>query len=166
MDVSGTFTPGLEPGQPAPFFELANQYGESITLHQLLTHTDTGHSQRALLVVFYPYAFTNVCAGELAELQDNQAAFESAGVRVVAISVDSSFALKEFSYQHGYEFDLLSDFWPHGGVARQFGVLDQGLGISWRVSFLIDSTGVITHRFASPLDQPRNVNEYLEAVNL
>lgn len=166
MTIPGTFTPGLEPGQPAPFFELNNQFGEPVSLHQLLTHRETGNSLNGALVVFYPNAFTNVCSGELTALRDNMEAFEAAGVRVAAISVDSTFALKEFSHQHGYDFDLLSDFWPHGEVAKQFGILDVGLGISWRVSFLIGADGVIRERFEAPMDQPRNVGDYLAAANL
>lgn len=166
MNKPGIQSAGLEPGQPAPVFHINNQYGESLSLHSLFTHPLTGNSLDGALLVFYPYAFTNVCTGELKELQENLPHFEQAGIRVAAISMDSSFALKEFAHQHGFEFDLLSDFWPHGQVAKQFGVLDAGQGISWRVSFLIGSDGLIRERFVAELDQPRAMADYLAAINL
>ncbi|MFC0582728.1 redoxin domain-containing protein [Micrococcoides hystricis] len=166
MNYSGNDTPGLKPGQPAPVFHVNNQYGESVSLHTLFTHPYTGNSLDGLLLVFYPYAFTNVCTGELKELQEYLPQFEQAGIRVAAISMDSSYALKEFAHQHGFEFDLLSDFWPHGHVAKQYGVLDSGLGVSWRISFLIGSDGLIRERFAATMDQPRPMTDYLTAINL
>lgn len=166
MVTPGIQTAGLEPGYPAPVFHINNQYGESLSLHSLFTHPITGNSLNGVLLVFYPYAFTNVCTAELIELQANLEHFEQAGIRVAAISMDSPFALKEFSHQHNFEFDLLSDFWPHGHVAKQFGVLDSGQGVSWRVSFLIGSDGLIRERFVADMDQPRPMADYLAAINL
>ena len=105
-------------GQPAPDFELANQFGEPVRLSDF--------RGRNVVVVFYPFAFSGICTGELCEIRDNLAMFEYTDAAVLAVSVDSKFALRAYAEQEGYGFDLLADFWPHGAVAREFGVFDDG----------------------------------------
>ena len=71
-----------------------------------------------MVIVFYPFAFSGICTGELCEIRDNLAVFEYADAEVLAVSVDSKFALRAYAEQEGYGFSLLADFWPHGAVAR------------------------------------------------
>jgi peroxiredoxin (alkyl hydroperoxide reductase subunit C) len=100
-------------------------------------------------VVFYPLAFSGICTGELDQLRDDLAEF--ADVQVLAISVDSVYTLKAWSDQQGYDFPLLSDFWPHGKVAQDYGVFNDEAGLANRGTFLVDIDGVI--RFAE-MNQP------------
>jgi len=97
----------LRPGDPAPDFTLQDTHGTPVHLADL-------HGE-PVLIVFYPFAFSGICTGELCELRDNIEDFETAGVRLLAVSTDSVFTLKAWQQQEGFSFDLLSDFWPHGG---------------------------------------------------
>lgn len=132
----------IEVGDRAPDFTLKDQNNQEWTLSRF-------HGARNVLVVFYPFAFSRICAGELNQLRDDLAEFGD--VQVLAVSVDSVFTLKAWSDQQGYHFPLLSDFWPHGKVAQDYGVFNDKAGMANRGTFLVDADGVV--RFAE-LNQP------------
>ena len=94
-------------------------------------------------MIFYPLAFTGICTGELCSLRDDLGTFQNDDVQVLTISVDSPYAHKIFAEREGYDFPLLSDFWPHGAVAQAYGVFNEGGGMADRGTFLIDIDGVI-----------------------
>ena len=94
-------------GVPAPDFRLNDQHGQQVALSDF-----RGDAHVAL--VFFPFAFSGLCTGELCEIRDNLADFAGAGVQVVGISCDPMYSLRAFADAEGYEFPLLSDFWPHG----------------------------------------------------
>ena len=110
---------------------MQNQHGESITLSSY-----RGRSN--VVLVFYPFAFSRVCTGELCEIRDNLGDFESASAEVLAISCDHFFSLRAYAEQDGYTFSLLSDYWPHGEVSRAFGQFDEQVGCSARATMIID----------------------------
>ena len=93
-----------------------------------------------MLLVFYPFAFTRICTGELCQLRDELAAFADADVQVLAVSTDPSSASRRWR-AGGLEFPLLSDFWPHGAVAQAYGVFNEKAGMAIRGTFLIDAEG-------------------------
>jgi mycoredoxin-dependent peroxiredoxin len=132
----------LKVGDHAPNFTLKDQNNQEWTLSEL-------QGDRNVLVVFYPLAFSGICTGELDQLRDDLAEF--ANVQVLAVSVDSAYTLKAWSDQQGYDFPLLSDFWPHGKVAQDYGVFNDKAGLANRGTFLVDTDGVI--RFAE-MNQP------------
>jgi peroxiredoxin len=132
----------LAVGDHAPDFTLKDQNNQEWALSDF-------QGDRNVLVVFYPLAFSGICTGELDQLRDDLAEF--ADVQVLAISVDSVYTLKAWSDQQGYDFPLLSDFWPHGKVAQDYGVFNGVAGLANRGTFLVDIDGVI--RFAE-MNQP------------
>ena len=132
----------LAVGDQAPDFTLKDQNNQEWTLSEF-------QGDRNVLVVFYPLAFSGICTGELDQLRDDLAEF--AAVQVLAVSVDSAYTLKAWSDQQGYDFPLLSDFWPHGKVAQDYGVFNDKAGLANRGTFLVDVAGVI--RFAE-MNQP------------
>jgi mycoredoxin-dependent peroxiredoxin len=132
----------LEVGDQAPDFTLKDQNNQEWTLSEF-------QGDRNVLVVFYPLAFSGICTGELDQLRDDLAEF--AAVQVLAVSVDSAYTLKAWSDQQGYDFPLLSDFWPHGKVAQDYGVFNDKAGLANRGTFLVDTDGEI--RFAE-VNQP------------
>ncbi|MBO0812460.1 MAG: peroxiredoxin [Microlunatus sp.] len=146
----------VEIGSTAPDFALRNQHGEAVRLNEL--------RGAPAVLVFYPYAFTGVCSGELAALQQSLADFAAAGARVLAISTDTMYALRVFAEQLGLEFDLLSDFWPHGAVARSYGVFDEDLGCAIRGSFVLDADGRVTWSVRNAVTDARDIGEHLSAV--
>ena len=139
-------------GQQAPDFTLANQYGEPVRLSDF--------RRRNVVVVFYPFAFSGICTGELCEIRDNLSVFEYADAEVLAISVDSKYALRAYAEQEGYSFSLLADFWPHGAVAEQYGVFDRNSGMAGRGTFIIDGEGTIRYVVVNPRGQARDLAEY------
>ena len=143
-------------GGQAPDFELANQYGEPVRLSSFRGGN--------VVLVFYPFAFSGICTGELCEIRDNLALFEAADATVLAVSVDSKFSLRAYAAQEGYTFDLLADFWPHGGVARSYGVLDAESGMAQRGTFIIDAAGVIRYAVVNPRGQARDLQKYRAAL--
>jgi peroxiredoxin len=104
-----------EVGIEAPDFTLKNQDGEDVTLSSF-------RGDRNVLVVFYPFAFSKTCTGELSAIRDDLSSFQNSDVQILAVSTDPADALKGWSQAEGYDFPLLSDFWPHGEVAQAYGV--------------------------------------------
>lgn len=144
-------------GERAPAFALRNQHGQTITLDSRAGRT---------LLVFYPFAFSGICSSELADLRDHRARFDDAGVRIVGVSCDPMFALRVFDDRDGLGFDLLSDFWPHGGTARAYGCFDEDLGAALRSSFLIDADGAVRWSVAHGAGQRRDIELHLAALHL
>jgi peroxiredoxin len=148
--------PGPAVGEPAPDFELVNQFGEPVRL-------STFRGQNVVLV-FYPFAFSGICTGELCEIRDNLAVFEDARATVLAVSVDSKFSLRAYAEKEAYSFDLLADFWPHGAVASTYGVLDPESGMAKRGTFIIDADGIVRYVVVNPRGQARELSEYRDVL--
>jgi len=149
-----TTGPGV--GDLAPEFELSDTHGSPVRLSEL--------RGQAVMLVFVPAAFTGRCTGEVCELSENLTEFEDAGVRVLAITCDPTPAQRVWQESEGLRLELLSDFWPHGEVARAYGVFRDDAGVSLRASFLIDALGVIRERIVNPATQARPLSWYRSAL--
>jgi len=125
----------LSVGDAAPEFNLPDQDRQVVSLSDL--------RGTPVLLVFYPFAFSGICTGELCQLRDELATYTDAGVRVLGISCDPVYSLKAFKAQEGLDFPLLSDFWPHGAVAQAYGVFNERAGMAVRGTFLVDADGRI-----------------------
>jgi len=147
----------LEIGQNAPDFTLTDQHGQQLHLADLL-------SQVNVVLVFYPFAFTGVCTGELDALQREQQTFAEMDAEVLAVSCDSKFSLRVFAEREGLDFRLLSDFWPHGEVARAYGVLEENLGAALRGTFVIDRTGLVRWKVVNSIPEARDIQDYVKAL--
>ena len=145
-------------GDKAPNFTLTNQFGEEVTLSDF-------RGKKNVVIVFYPLSFSGICKGELCELRDNFSQFEVADVELLAISVDSKFVQKQFAEQEGYKFSVLSDFWPHGAVASDYGVFLSEAGISNRATFVINKDGDLVAKFVTAPGQARSLDEYQKALS-
>ncbi|MEV8632202.1 peroxiredoxin [Streptosporangium sp. NPDC051023] len=141
-----------EVGSPAPDFELKDQHGTPVKL--------SGYRGKKVVLIFYPLAFSSVCHGELCAIRDEFVAKAPGDVQVVTVSVDSMFTHRAWADQEGYTFPLLSDFWPHGQVARAYGVFDEEKGIATRGTFVIDAEGVVRWSVVNPIPQARDIAEY------
>ena len=144
-------------GDQAPDFELVNQFGETVKLSDF-------RGKKPVVLVFYPLSFSGICTGELCELRDNFAKFENENVELLAVSVDSKFVQKQFAEHEGYKFSVLADFWPHGAVAKQYGVFLEEAGISNRATFVIDKAGNLAAKFITAPGQARSLDEYDKAL--
>jgi peroxiredoxin len=148
----------LENDTQAPDFDLANQFGERVRLSDY-------RGVKAVALVFFPLAFSGVCTGELCALRDNLGMFTDHEVELLGISVDSKATLRAFAEQEGYDFPLLADFWPHGAVAKEYGVFLEEKGFANRATFVIDVKGVIRASFITAPGEPRSIEEYRAALD-
>lgn len=147
----------LENDTQAPDFELPNQFGELIRLSDF-------HGVKPVVLCFFPLAFSKVCTGELCALSENLTIFDDSEVELLAISVDSKHTLRAFAEEMGYSFNLLADFWPHGAVAKEYGVFLDDPGYANRATFLIDTAGIIRDSFITAPSQPRDIESYRDAL--
>ena len=147
----------LEVGEQAPDFELKDQHGTPVRLADF-------QGTKNVVLVFYPLAFSGVCTGELCTLRDDFPEVNRDDVELLTVSVDSTFVLRTWADRDHFEFSLLSDFWPHGQVAKLYGVFDEIKGVATRGTFIIDKTGVIRWKVVNPIPQARDVAEYQKAL--
>ena len=126
----------LSPGTVAPDFTLKDQNNQEVRLADF-------RGRKAVLLVFYPLAFTGTCQGELAEVAEYLAIYQSDEVQVLTVSVDSAYSHKVWASREGFRFPLLADFWPHGAVAQAYGVFNEAAGFANRGTFVIDRDGII-----------------------
>ncbi|WP_031507287.1 peroxiredoxin [Streptomyces megasporus] len=147
----------IEVGTKAPEFELRNQHGETVRLADF-------KGRKNVVLLFYPFAFTGVCTGELCALRDELPRFVNDDVQLLAVSCDSPFSLRVFADQEGLDYPLLSDFWPHGNVAREYGVFNEEKGCAVRGTFIIDKEGVVRWTVINAIPDARDLNEYAKAL--
>ena len=147
----------IEVGQEAPDFELKDQHGEPVRLSGF-------RGGKNVVLVFYPLAFSGVCSGELCALRDNFPEVSREDVEVLAVSIDSGFVLRTWADRDHFTFRLLSDFWPHGAVAKLYGVFDEEKGVATRGTFIIDKAGIVRWKVVNPIPQARDIAEYQKAL--
>ena len=147
----------IEVGASAPDFVLKNQNNQEVRLSDF-------RGRRNVLLVFYPLAFTGTCQGELCQVRDNLADFVNDDVQLLTVSVDSPYSHKVWADREGYEFPLLSDFWPHGAVAQAYGVFNVDRGFADRGTFLIDRDGVVRFAELNPPGEARDQNGWRKAL--
>ena len=148
----------IDAGTTAPGFTLKDQDGTEVSLADFA-------GDKAVALVFYPFTFTGVCEGELCQLQDDIAEYETAGVQVIAVSCDSRFSQKVWADAKGYTFPLLADHWPHGAVAQAYGVFNEAVGCANRATFLIGPDGTVVDAFTTDnLGTAREKDRYAEAL--
>ncbi|GGZ11442.1 peroxiredoxin [Streptomyces poonensis] len=148
----------IQVGEKAPEFELKDNHGATVKLSDY-------RGAKNVVLLFYPFAFTGVCTGELCELRDNLPTFVNEDTQLLAVSNDSIHTLRVFAEQEGLEYPLLSDFWPHGEISRAYGVFDEDKGCAVRGTFIIDKEGVVRWSVVNDLPNARDIDEYVKALD-
>jgi peroxiredoxin len=144
-------------GQAAPEFEVVNQHGEKISLASF-------KGKKNVVLLFYPFSFSGICTGELCELRDDLSAFQNENVELLAISCDHMYTQRAFADQEKYTFPVLTDFWPHGALAKAYGVFNEARGCAVRGSFVIDKAGIVRWQVINGLGDARNIADYKAAI--
>jgi peroxiredoxin len=148
----------VEIGDEAPDFELPDQHGTPVKLSSF-------RGSKNVVLVFYPLAFSPVCSGELCALREDFPEVSTRDdVELLTVSVDSLFAHRVWAEQENFQFSLLADFWPHGSVAKQYGVFDEARGLAVRGTFVIDKEGVVRWSVVNPIPQARDIADYQKAL--
>lgn len=149
----------LEVGTRAPDFTLLNQGRRPVSLRDL--------EGSKSVIVFIPFAFTRTCEGELCQIRDEYALFGEAEAKVVAITCNTLHANRVWAEQQGFQFDILSDFWPHGATAREYDSFNDDRGYAERTTYFLDADGVITDVSRSEeLGVARDFDDYRRALNI
>jgi len=143
----------IEVGDLAPDFELMDQDRTAVRLSSF-------RGRKSVVIVFYPLSFTGVCEGEMCALRDSIEDFSSDDVQTLAISVDSGPVHAKWAAEQGYTFPLLADFWPHGEVARTYGVLQEDIGLALRGTFIVDKQGAVAYKVVNALPDARDLDDY------
>ncbi|HKY48714.1 MAG TPA: redoxin domain-containing protein [Acidimicrobiia bacterium] len=144
-------------GEAAPDFVLRDQTRAKRSLAELFGSRS--------MVIFMPFAFTNTCLGEMCTLRDNLHYLESSGTRFFVITTDTLHSNRRWAEDQGFEFPILSDFWPHGAVAQAYGCFNPAIGVAMRSTYVLDEAGVVREIIATDrLDVPRDFGEYERAL--
>jgi mycoredoxin-dependent peroxiredoxin len=122
-------------GAPAPDFELPATDKTPTALSSFRGHNT--------LVVFIPFPFTGNCTNEACTLRDHLSDLASLDANVVVITCDTPYANRVWAEQNGLTFPVLSDFWPHGEVARSYGAFNEPTGSATRSTFVLDADGIV-----------------------
>jgi peroxiredoxin len=147
----------VEVGDLAPDFELQDQNRQPVRLSSY-------RGKKNVVIVFYPLAFTNTCQGEMCAIRDSIADFDSDDVQTLAISVDSAATHKRWAEEQGYTFPLLADFWPHGEVAKSYGIFEEAFGIATRGTFIVDKEGKVAYKVVNAIPDARDLDEYKKVL--
>ncbi|QYJ05488.1 peroxiredoxin [Nocardioides panacisoli] len=145
---------GLVVGESAPDFTLRDQFGADVALSSF-------RGRKSVLLLFYPFAFSGVCTGELHQVRERLAEFVTFDTEVLALSCDPMFSLRAYADSDGLNFPLLSDFWPHGEVARAYEVFDEQSGCPCRSSYVVDREGRLTWAVHNAVSVGRDLDEHL-----
>ncbi|MFE7124346.1 peroxiredoxin [Streptomyces sp. NPDC057617] len=165
----------IEVGALAPDFELKDNHGRTVRLSDFRAAeagaeaeagggADGAGGGKNVVLLFYPFAFTGVCTGELCALRDALPSFVNDDTQLLAVSNDSIHTLRVFAEQEGLEYPLLSDFWPHGEISRAYGVFDEEKGCAVRGTFVLDKRGVVRWTVVNGLPDARDLNDYIKAL--
>ncbi|NGN94022.1 peroxiredoxin [Nocardioides sp. KC13] len=149
---------GLEIGGPAPDFTLRDQFGADVTLSDF-------HGKKAVAIFFFPFAFSGVCTGEMSGLRDRLDEFVTFDTEVLAISCDPVYAIRQFADTDRLNFPVLSDFWPHGDVAKAYDVFNERTGAPLRSSYIVDKSGVVRWAVHNANADGRDLEEHLRQLH-
>lgn len=144
-------------GDTAPDFELRDQTGQPVKLSDY-------RGKKHVVLVFYPLAFTGTCEGEMCQIRDQLEVYQNDEVQILAVSVDAPPTHKRWANEQGFDFPLLSDFWPHGEVARAYGVFDERVGVAERGTFIIDKDGTVAYTDRNPIPEARDQAAWQEVL--
>jgi len=147
----------IYPGDSAGNFSLKDQSDETFDLFE--------NMEKRTLLSFHPLAWTAFCAGQMKSLEDNVDTFSSLNTVAVGISVDSVPCKKAWAEKLGItRTRLLSDFWPHGLVAQQYGLFRVANGFSERANVLVDEKQKVVFVRVYPVHSVPDIQEVITFI--
>ena len=148
----------LKPGDEAPDFELRSHKGGTVRLSDF-------RGKKNVVVAFHPLAFTPVCATQMTNYENDRPAIEQHDAVVLGVSIDPQPSKAAWAKTLGpISFDLLSDFHPHGDVAKRYGVFREKEGFSERAVFVVDKQGKIAWAKTYDIPEQPKREDYLQAL--
>jgi peroxiredoxin len=146
-----------EIGKTAKDFTLKDQNGKEFKL--------SSFSGKRVLLSFHPLAWTDVCAKQMKSLEDNREILGSLNTIALGMSVDTIPSKKAWAKSLSIEnTPLLSDFWPHGEVAKRYGIFREKNGFSERANIIIDENQKIVFFKVYEISQLPDMNEIIDFI--
>jgi len=146
----------LQPGTPAPHFNLVDQNGETVTPASL--------RGGAAVLAFYPADWSPVCGDQMALYNEVLPVFRDHRAELFGVSVDSKWCHAAFAENRRLRFRLLADFEPKGAMARRYGAYRDEDGTTERALFVLDPNGIIQWSYLSPIDVNPGADGVIEAL--
>jgi peroxiredoxin len=147
----------LKIGDKAKDFALSDQKEKKFKLSDF--------KGKRVLLSFHPLAWTSVCAEQMKSLEKTKETFNSLNAIAVGVSVDTVPSKKAWADSLGIKKTrLLSDFWPHGKVAKLYGIFRQEDGISERANIIIDENQKIAFFKVYRLGQLPDIQEIIKTL--
>ena len=147
----------LQKGEMAPNFTLKDQNGKDFKLADL--------RGKRVLLSFHPLAWTGICAKQMQSLEANKETFQSLNTVPVGISVDSVPTKKAWAEDLKIkDVRLLSDFWPHGQVAKLYGIFQEDKGIAGRANIIVDENGKVAFSKVYEISELPDINEIIKVL--
>lgn len=147
----------IQVGAKAPDFKLKTQRYKEFQLTQI--------ERKNILLSFHPLAWTPVCAKQMKSLEENRQQFEECNTVAVGISVDPVPSKKAWAESLGIQHtSLLSDFWPHGEVAKLYGIFREKEGVSERANIIVDKSQKITYVKVYEMNKLPDIGEILDKL--
>ncbi len=148
----------IKKGEKAPNFTLKDQNGKDIQLFDF--------KGKKVLLSFHPLAWTNVCAKQMQSLENNREKFKKFNTVALGISVDPVPSKAAWAKSLNIESTkLLSDFWPHGEVAKKYGIFSKSQGFSFRVNIIIDEKGKVIFVKKYPISKVPDIEEIIRELS-
>lgn len=144
-------------GELAPDFEATDQHGVKVALSSF-------RGKQAVVLLFYPFSFSGICTSELCAVRDDLQDFQNEKVQLLAISCDAMHTQRAFAEAQGYKFPVLTDFWPHGEIARAYEVFNESRGCAVRGTFIIDKSGILRWQIVNVMGGARDIGDYKSAL--
>jgi len=144
----------LKKGDMAPDFVLKDQNGKEFKLSDF--------RGKRVLLSFHPLAWTRVCSLQMQSLEQNKEVFDAFNTVAVGLSVDTIPSKRAWAKELGItNTPLLADFWPHGTVARLFGIFREKEGTSERANIIVDKAGKIVFFKVYEISQLPDIQEII-----
>ena len=144
-------------GSKAPDFALKDQNGKIVKLSSL--------KGKKVLLSFRPLAWTAVCHDQMRSLEENHLRFDESNTVALGIGVDSVPSNKAWAQSMDIKNTrLLSDFWPHGEVARLYGIFRDKDGFSERANILVDEEQKVVFAQVYPTSQLPEIEPIIDLL--
>ena len=148
----------IKVGTIVPNFTLEDNKGNMVSLKD--------YRGRKVLLSWHPLAWTSVCTDQMRSLEANREKLTALNTVALGLSVDPAASKTAWAQVLSIrETPLLSDFWPHGKLARSYGVFSEEAGAALRGTFVIDREGIVRWSVVNPIGEARSADDYIKVLS-
>jgi peroxiredoxin len=115
---------------------------------------------KKVLLSFHPLAWTGLCADQMKALEAGKERFDRLNTMALGLSIDTVPSKNAWAKTLGIQHTpLLCDFWPHGKVAKAYGLFRAANGFSERANILLDEKHRVLFVKVYPISQLPDLEE-------